>query len=90
MVEEQEWRASGVCTGSLLTNIFFPKRGDKDAVREAKAMCASCPSNTHCLEDALLDPQDDYGIRGGKSAKERQAIRRARGMKRADRREVLV
>lgn len=41
-------------------------------------MCQKCPVLKQCLEDAFKHPElAEYGIRGGKSARERQEILRS-------------
>lgn len=58
-------------------DLFFTKTGKH--ADEAKALCRACPVRTPCLEEALkLSSTRDYGIRGGLSQRERQAIRKAR------------
>src|SRR5690606_9161462 len=61
----------------------FPRRGDNDAVTAAKAVCATCPVMSECLEYALAE-QVQHGIWGGTTAEERTRIRRERtGARRA-------
>ena len=55
--------------------------GDPRWAREAKAICATCPHRIRCLEYAL-DNNEDHGIWGGLSVRERRSIahdRRAMG-----------
>ena len=38
-------------------------------------MCQKCPVLKQCLEDAFKNPElAGYGVRGGKSARERQKV----------------
>lgn len=79
------WREQAACVGMPLS-VFFPRKGDKPSVVEAKRVCAGCPVQVPCLDDALLDPYDNLGIRAGTSAKDRQRERNRRGITRDDRR----
>ena len=62
---------------------FLEIEGDVSAevkrqkVAIAKALCARCPVVKSCLEQALLN-ENDEGIRGGKTARERVNIRKKR------------
>ena len=53
-----------------------PKRGLRaEPTRRAKNMCQKCPVLKQCLEDAFKNPElTGYGVRGGKSARERQKV----------------
>lgn len=55
--------------------LFFPHPGDN--LELAKAICAMCSVRSQCLEFAL-STGEHHGIWGGKSAKERMRIARAR------------
>lgn len=47
--------------------------------RRAKEFCASCPIQSWCLEDELrLPAYDQYGVRGGMTASERQKLLKQR------------
>jgi len=52
--------------------IFFPEQG-VDSYK-AKAICWSCDLRQKCLDVALADPSL-HGIWGGKTGKQRKAIR---------------
>lgn len=71
--QDEDWKQYAACKHAD-TRLFFPERGDP--VHEAKAICATCPVREQCLEYALAIP-NCVGIWGGKSGKERRAIRRA-------------
>lgn len=59
--------------------LFFPERGQANTI--AKSICAKCPISLDCLEDALtLEPEEDYGIWGGTSARERNILKREPSM----------
>lgn len=66
------WEAHGMCNG-LDTALFFPERGE--STDQARAVCATCPVQTECLQGAL-DRNERFGIWGGTSAHERIHLRR--------------
>ncbi|MGH9188858.1 MAG: WhiB family transcriptional regulator [Acidimicrobiales bacterium] len=68
------WRDESACRG-MDANIFFPD-SDEDA-GPARAVCATCPVRTECLDFALATRQDD-GIWGGLTENERRRVRRRR------------
>lgn len=53
--------------------VFFPEKGG-DGGKVAKKLCHKCEHEAPCLEAALAEPRC-WGIRGGKSERERQRIR---------------
>jgi len=76
VVADTGWMDDGACVG-VDPDLFFPKRGDKDAVAAAKAVCATCQVRVECLEYAL-ENSERFGIWGGTAEKERRRIRRLR------------
>lgn len=76
--EPDDWRRGAAC---LTTDpaLFFD-----DRVRgQALAVCAGCPVRHDCLEDALSLPRnEDQGIRGGMTQRERQRLHTARNPRR--------
>lgn len=72
--DEAQWRNEAACIG-MGPSIFFPPRGH--SAREAKAVCATCPVWSPCLEDALAQ-HDRLCVAGGRTEKERRVILRAR------------
>ena len=56
-------------------DLFFPERGSSTV--KAKAICNECPVQEECLEFAVVR-KERFGIWGGKSERERRAIRRER------------
>jgi len=54
---------------------FFPDKGGSSAM--AKAVCMRCEVRQPCLQYAL-DHDERFGLWGGKSDRERRAIRRQR------------
>jgi WhiB family redox-sensing transcriptional regulator len=73
-VDHGSWWAGRACVGMPL-DLFFPERGDNEAVAAAKAVCTACPVAEPCLE-AHLEERD--GIYGGTSGRERRRLRSAR------------
>ena len=68
------WFADAACARSdLPLSAFFPERGQSSA--PAKAVCATCRVREECLELGLTQ---HHGIWGGKSERERRAIRSMR------------
>jgi len=56
---------------------WFPERGS--STKKAKEICNKCPVKEPCLEQALIRGER-FGIWGGKSERERRAIRKERRM----------
>lgn len=77
---DDTWRHWAACLGAS-PSLFFPagERAQEaiDEVREAKAVCASCPVRVPCLEFALRTNEQD-GIWGGLTPDERRGLRRHR------------
>lgn len=74
--DENGWRFQAACRGED-PNIFFPEVGDWKSVREAKAICSTCPVKAECLKFAL-DFCLCHGVYGGTSEKQRKLLRRSR------------
>lgn len=66
------WRDHAACKG-MAARLFFPGRGESSV--EAKEVCAACPVQAACLDDALAQPEG-FGIWGGLSERQRRRIRR--------------
>ena len=64
------WRKQANCAG-VGTRLFFPERGMTAA--RAKAVCLGCVVQESCLQEAL-DREEEFGIWGGRSVQEREAI----------------
>ena len=73
-VDDLSWQDHANCVG-LDSNLFFPERGE--SCDEAKAICAACTVRAECLEYALAN-NEQFGIWGGTSNRERRAIRSRR------------
>jgi WhiB family redox-sensing transcriptional regulator len=69
---DDSWRDLAACIDTD-QRMFFPAQGD--ANRLARQMCASCPVRIPCL-DYAVDNHEEFGIWGGTTPRERQAIRR--------------
>lgn len=78
------WHQHAACRG-LDPALFFVGRGGPS--EPAKEVCASCPVRAECL-DAGLDPQELWGVWGGKSGLERNWIRKQRRQERITERRV--
>ena len=60
----------GICTTAENPDIFFGET--KQDIAAAKEFCADCPVVTICLAYALRN--EEYGVWGGKSSRERQLM----------------
>jgi len=74
------WVKQGACKG-MDTNIFFPERGNVEAVVTAKNICFSCPVMMECREWALRN-NPPCGIWGGFSKREIRRYRREEKLQR--------
>lgn len=72
-----EWMGRAACQG-LDQSLWFPGRGQPKKGREGKQICwEKCPVRSEC-EEYAIETRQDGGIWGGRSFKERQAIRNER------------
>jgi WhiB family transcriptional regulator, redox-sensing transcriptional regulator len=72
-----DWRAEAACRVED-PELFFPIGTTEPALRQAhdaKAICAVCPVTRQCLSWALESNQDT-GIWGGLTERERRSLRR--------------
>jgi WhiB family redox-sensing transcriptional regulator len=65
-----DWQADALCT-TTDPDAFFPEKSHSP--RPAKTICGMCPVKAPCLEIGM---GHDFGIFGGKTARERQQMRR--------------
>lgn len=72
-----EWVNRAVCA-TVDPEIWFPNKGDYQAVNKAKKICRTCPVRRQCRELAIEDPKLD-GVWGGMTVMERRAERMKRG-----------
>ena len=73
------WHENAACSG-LGNELFYLGRvwGNPHAVRQAaaaKVVCALCPVKEQCLEAGL---EDEFGIWGGTTERDRRKLRRER------------
>ncbi|MBV9594751.1 MAG: WhiB family transcriptional regulator [Actinobacteria bacterium] len=72
-----DWQEYAKCRGLDTSTFYHPEneRGPKRVRREmqAKAICATCPVTEACLRWALAT-REPYGVWGGKSVEEREAM----------------
>lgn len=68
----EAWRLDARCA-EVSPEPWFPPKGDP--AKDARAMCASCDVAAQCLQFAL-DNNEQYGIWGGTSPRQRAALRR--------------
>lgn len=71
---DTSWMLDAACDG-VDPGVFFPERGEP--TEPARDICMACPVRLDCLEYALAE-RETMGIWGGKSERERRAIRRQR------------
>lgn len=69
-IKPPEWMLSGLCAQTD-PEAFFPEKGCSP--EPAKRVCKACPVRARCLAYAI-DHDMPYGVWGGKSTAERQAI----------------
>jgi len=78
---DEDWTNEAHCLG--LGDLFFAapsEKNDLDQLRteEAKGICAKCPVQKTCLDEALSNG-DTHGIWGGMTYEERQVEAQSRG-----------
>jgi len=76
-IEAKEmWRFEANCRG-VDTNVLYPKANDAAGNKVAKKICELCPVREPCLDYAIENNQE-HGVWGGVSEKERRRITRNR------------
>ena len=80
LVGHWEWQLEAACRGD--SEPFFHPFGEREPSRSrrearAKAICARCPVLERCREQALAS-REPYGVWGGLSESERDALLRRR------------
>ncbi len=77
VAEVWDWQLHGSCRGESTSLFFHPdgERGPARARRQAaaKAVCGKCPVIDACLKHAL-SVREPYGVWGGMSEDEREAV----------------
>lgn len=69
----EKWKEDGLCNQTD-PEAFYPEKGEGTSV--AKKVCVGCPVRAECLDFALRT-DEDYGVWGGLSARERRALVKA-------------
>jgi hypothetical protein len=72
----EAWKAQAACRGKD-PELWFPQQGD--VAREAKAICATCPVQTECLNYAVT-AAEDFGIWGGLGEHARRGLTTTEGI----------
>ncbi len=72
--DDSGWFDRAKCKG-VSNSVFYPQRGVPSA--SALAMCRSCDVRVDCLEYALTN-DEEFGIWGGLSERERRKVKRDR------------
>jgi hypothetical protein len=68
------WALDGLCAQSDPW-LWYPGKGQGDAIAKAKHICSTCPVCTECL-GAALEGNETHGIWGGMTPGERRALKR--------------
>ena len=81
-----DWQMKGACRGHD-PSVFFHPEGERGPAREArekaaKAICAECPVRISCAQHALA-VREPYGVWGGLSEDDREALYRRQRTARA-------
>jgi WhiB family redox-sensing transcriptional regulator len=77
--EDLDWRGLALCA-EVDPELWFPRKGEPSA--PAKLLCGRCDVRAECLEYAL-EMNEQFGVWGGLSTKERMALRRRRKLSHA-------
>lgn len=72
LVVRPGWHVRAACR-DVDKAVFFPTRGQ--SLEPARAICAMCEVQTHCLEEARRDPET-RGVWAGTSLRERRRMPR--------------
>lgn len=68
----EQWKDHALCA-QIGGDLWFPEKGG--STREAKQVCRRCPVTAECLDYALAH-QEQFGIYGGLSERERRPLER--------------
>ena len=79
---DYNWEKNAACRNLTLEEKkdFFPIRGDgkgRNMIKKARAVCVECPVLYECLHAALVT-NEQYGVWGMSSPKQRLILRRGR------------
>ena len=80
VTKHTHWNLGAACRGEARVDFYPPfgrerKRDRLQREQRAKAVCATCPVTTPCLEAAVLR-DERYGVWGGMSERERRRLKR--------------
>lgn len=73
-IRPEPWTRDAACQ-EVVGDFMFPDSSDASGSRKAKQLCDTCPVRQQCLDYAVQN-NIRFGIWGGKSTLERDAIRR--------------
>ena len=76
LFNNEPWVHGALCT-QVDPEMFYPNKHDRGVAYDAKRVCQQCPVIAECLEYALAR-NEEHGVWGGTTRKERQQIRRDR------------
>lgn len=71
---KESWRRQGICSHTD-PDIWFPEREKITHCKQAIELCLQCPVRIECLEAALTSEEEERGIWGGTTTKQRKQIR---------------
>jgi WhiB family transcriptional regulator, redox-sensing transcriptional regulator len=73
-----DWRHQAACARpGVDPDLFYPDPGQRTKVAHARRICARCPVQAPCLEEALATPWLD-GVWAGTTSRDREHIRAQR------------
>lgn len=72
--DQPGWHRDAACAEPEVSADWFHSRDIRET-RHAKRICRGCPVKAQCLRDALVR-EDDWGVWGGLSDRERRQMRR--------------
>jgi WhiB family redox-sensing transcriptional regulator len=72
-----DWEERALCRNITDQEMFFPEHGNRSPAK-AKAICRRCSVRLTCLETALRN-DEDFGIWGGLTERERRNLSRRAG-----------
>lgn len=73
-----DWRDEAECR-AYDSELWFPTSSASEAYDAPREICGVCPVRQACLDDALNTERGyRYGMRGGKTPKQRQRTRKTR------------
>jgi WhiB family transcriptional regulator, redox-sensing transcriptional regulator len=73
LIERPDWMADANCRDVEDRSIFYPGQGE--STKPAKDICRRCDVQVECLFFAMQN-REIFGIWGGKSERERRALRK--------------